>query len=170
MPFDKQTYLTEMKSMVDKAIERLRTEKPRLKIYSVSIWTDPNAATSSINIDTKSNSDKVVEKSNRYDKKKYDEFMAEGDLEMAELFKPTNQRNCNPAEFKLRDFEEIKHPDIEINWESESDGKCWKILKPALTEIGKYAFKEIQTLTLESDFELAINSNRDWYDKTWTLK
>jgi hypothetical protein len=170
MPFDKINYLKEMKSMVDKAIEKLQTEKSILKIYSVSIWTDPNAAASSINIDTKANSDKQVEQANSYDKKKYDEFLAEGNLEMAELFKTTAERNCNPADFILRDFIEIEHPDFDENWESESDGKCWALLIPTLTEIGEYAFEKIQSLNLENDFELAVNSDRDWYDKTWSLK
>lgn len=170
MPFNKNRYLNEMKAMVDKAIDRLQTKKGKFKIYSVSVWTDPNAAVSSISFDTKVNSDKVVGKSNRYSKKKYDEFIAEGDLEMANLFKEVSRRNCNPADFKLRDFEKAKHSYIPINWESKTDGKCWKILKPALAELGKYTFKKVQSLPLENDFELAINSDKDWYDRTWKLK
>ena len=170
MLFDKQRYLTDMKSMVDKAIKKLRSKKSKFKIYSVSIWTDPNGAISSINFDTKANSDKIVGKSNRYLKKKYDEFMAEGDLEMAKLFKMVLERNSNPAEFKLRDFEKANHSYLPKNWELKTDGKCWKHLKPALTEIGKYAFERIQVLPLDSDFELAVNSDKDWYDKTWKLK
>lgn len=170
MPFNKQLYLTEMKYMIDKAVDRMKSEKPRLKIYSVSIWTDPNAGISSINFDTKVNSDKKVENSNKFIKKQYKQFVAEGNLEMAELFKSTVDRNANPADFKLRDFEKTKHTKIPINWEFKTGGKCWKDLKPALTEIGKYALKKIQILNLDNDFELAVNSNKDWYDKTWKLK
>ena len=138
--------------------------------YSVSIWTDPNAGISSINFDTKINSDKSVEKSNKFIKKQYKQLVAEGDLEMAELFKSSIDRNSNPADFKLRDFEKTKHSKFPANWEFKTGGKCWKDLKPALTEIGKYAFKKIQTLNVDNDFELAVNSNKDWYDKTWKLK
>jgi len=78
MPFNKENYLLEMKSMVDKAIERLKTEKPEFKIYAVSIWTDPNAAVSSINFERKANSDKLVEQSNKFDKEQYEELITEG--------------------------------------------------------------------------------------------
>ena len=170
MTFDKDRYLTEMKSMVDKAIARLKTERPRLKIFSVSIWTDPNSGFSSINFDSKVNSDKIVAKSNKYMQKKFAEYVKEGDLEMAELFKHNIERNFNPADFKLKNFETVKHKKIGRNWEEKSKGKCWKLLKPALTEVGKYALKKVQLLALENHFELAVNSERDWYDKTWRLK
>lgn len=172
MPFNKENYLLEMKSMVDKAIERLKTEKPEFKIYAVSIWTDPNAAVSSINFERKANSDKLVEQSNKFDKEQYEELITEGDLETAELFKPETwmKRNCNPADFELKDFEETLHPDIPINWEYEKGGRCWPQLKPALIEIGNYTFKKMQNMLLDDDFELAINSKKDWYDQTWKLK
>jgi hypothetical protein len=144
MAFNKENYLIEMKSMVDKALERLRTEHPKFEIYTVSIWTDPNAAASSINFESKANSGKVVERSNKFDKEQYEELIAEGDLETAELFQRETWmiRNCNPADFELKDFEEILHPDSPINWEYEKGGRCWPRLKPALTEIGKYTFKK----------------------------
>ncbi|MBI2731691.1 MAG: hypothetical protein HYX40_13250 [Sphingobacteriales bacterium] len=171
MAFDKKSYVAEMKLMVDKAIERLKNELPEFKIYSVSIWTDPNAGASSINFDSKSNSEKVVEKANQYDQNKYDEFIAIGDKKMAKLFKPiSGRRNTNPADFELRDYAEYNHQHMPSDWESISDGKCWKELKPSLLEIGKYAFEKIQVLALEENFELATNSDRDWYDKTWKLK
>lgn len=172
MAFDKENYLTEMKSMVDKAIERLKAEKPEFVIYTVSIWTDPNAAASAISFDSHRNSLLKVRESNEFDKQQYEELIAEGDFESAQLFKPETwmQRNCNPADFELRDFEEIHHPDIPINWEYEKGGRCWPQLKPALTEIGNYAFKKIQTMPIEPDFELAINSKKDWYDKIWKIK
>ena len=89
---------------------------------------------------------------------------------MAELCKPISGRNCNPAEFKLRNFEKINHSCIPKNWESETDGKCWTKLGAALDEIGEYAFQKMQTVRLDKDFELAINSDKDWYDKKWKSK
>lgn len=59
MPFNKENYLAEMKYMVDKALERLKAEKLEFTIYSVSIWTDPNAASSAISFDSLKNSDKA---------------------------------------------------------------------------------------------------------------
>lgn len=169
MPFNKENYLTEMKSMVDQAIERLKAEKPEFLIYTVSIWTDPNAAASSISFDSQQNSAREVEQSNAFDKEQYEEYIAEGDLESAELFKPETwvQRNCNPANFELRDFKETNHPDIPINWEYEKGGRCWPQLTPALTKIGNYAFEKIRTMTVEPGFELAVNGKKDWYEKVW---
>lgn len=171
MPFTKENYLTEMKSMVDRAIERLKAEKPEFIIYTVSIWTDPNAAASSISFDSQENSDREVEQSNAFDKEQYEEYIAEGDLESAELFKPETwvQRNCNPADFELRDFEETNHPDIPTNWEYEKGGRCWPQLTPALKEVGNYAFERIQAMPVEPGFELAVNGKKDWYEKVWRL-
>lgn len=172
MAFNKENYLREMKSMVDKAMERLNSEKPDFVIYTISIWTDPNAAASAINFDSRQNSEQLVQQSNEFDKEEYEELLLEGDLEGAELFKPETwmQRNCNPADFELPDFEETKHPDIPINWEYEKGGRCWSQLRPALTEIGNYAFNKIQEMRIEPDFELAINSKKDWYDKVWKIR
>ena len=166
--FDKSFYYKEMIEMVDKSITRLQNEMPSLKIYTISIWTDPNAAVSSINFDSKSNSLKNVEESNKWNKKYYDQYLAEGDLEQAELFKPNEStRVCNPADFELRNFEEVSHNSFPENWESDTDGECWKELEPALMEIGNYAFLKVKNLNLEEGFELSINSHKDWYDKTW---
>ncbi len=77
--FDKSLYHKEMTKMVDQAIQRLQIEKPTFKIYTVSIWTDPNAAASSINFDSKENSLKNVKKSNEWSKKYYDQHLSEGD-------------------------------------------------------------------------------------------
>jgi hypothetical protein len=166
--FDKALYLKEMKKMVDEAINRLQAEKPSLSIYTVSIWTDPNAAMSSINFDSKENSLAKVEKANEWSIKYYEQYLAEGDLEQAELFKPINgTRIVNPADFLLRDFEQIKNRSFPANWEGDTDGKCWKHLNPALTEVGDYAFLRIKNLNVENGFELAVNSEQDWYDKIW---
>jgi len=170
MKFDKDTYIIEMRSMVDKAIERMLVEKPDFEVYTISIWTDPNAGASAINFDSKAVSDRQVAKSNEWSKKYYDEYMAEGDLEQAKLFLPKTGRNCNPADFDLRNFEEITHSKIELNWEEDTNGKCWKMLEPALKDIGIYTLTQIQKLKLHEEFELAVNGKRDWYEFTWKIK
>lgn len=166
--FDQTLYLEEMTAMIDKAIRRLQSEKPGFKIYTASIWTDPDAAASSINFDSKENSQNKVKKSNEWNKKYYDQYIIEGDLAQAELFKPNEgTRVCNPADFELRDFEEAIHESFPEHWERETDGKCWKELEPALIKIGEIYFHKIKILNVEEGFELSINSERDWYDKTW---
>ena len=169
--FDKPIYIREMTEMVDRAIERMIKENPEFLIYTASIWTDPNAAASSIGFDSKENSLKSVEKSNEWDKKYYEKYLAEGDFEQAELFKPSEAtRMFNPADYDLRDFEEIKNLSFPINWESETKQNCWKELNPALREIGKYTFEQIKKLNLEDGFELSVNNKKDWYGRTWKIK
>lgn len=169
--FNKEIYIKEMTKMVDNAIERMKNEHSQFKIFTASIWTDPNAAASSIGFDSKENSLKNVDKSNEWDKTYYEKYLAEGDLEQAALFKPKEAtRMCNPADYNLKDFEETSHKNFSKNWESETDGKCWTELYPALREIGKYAFAKIKNANLEDGFELSINSKKDWYGKTWKIK
>lgn len=169
MRFDKDKYLSEMKGMVDKAVHRLKTEKQDFEIYSLSIWTDPNAATSSINFDSKSNSDLKVAKSTEWNKKYYDMYTADGDLDQAKLFEPIT-RNCNPADFELRDFEELSNSSIPDNWEENTKGECWDILEPALKEVGEYALDKIKNEKIHSDFEMSVNGRQEWYEFTWVLK
>jgi hypothetical protein len=166
--FHQRLYLEEMATMLDKAIIRIQAEKPDFKIYTASIWTDANAAASSINFDSKENSLRNVRASNESSKPYYDRYIAEGDLARAELFQPNEgSRVCNPADFELRDFEEIKNKSFPNDWESQTAGKCWKLLEPALIKIGEQYFHKLKTLNVDEGFELSINSQRDWYDKTW---
>jgi hypothetical protein len=165
---DNQLYYKEMTAMVNKAIDRLQLEMPNFKIYTASIWTDPNAAVSSINFDSKTYSIKQVKQRNAWFKKYRSYHLVEGDLKMAALFKPNKgTRIFNPANFLLRDFELIRHKSFPRHWESNTNSRCWKKLEPALIEIGDYTFMLLKTLHLEKGFELSINSARDWYDKTW---
>jgi len=104
MNFDENTYIDEMKKLVDTAIEKLSKENYPFEVYTASIWTDPNAGVSSINFDSKTNSDAKVEQSNAWNKKYFDEYTAEGDFEQAKLFESAGTRNCNPADFELRNY------------------------------------------------------------------
>ena len=159
-----------MKIMVDKAFAKLKAEKPTFKIYTVSIWTDPDTAASSISFDNKVNSDKVVKKGNKWNKKYYDEYLAEGDLEMAKLHEPRQGRNVNPADFILRNFGKAVHTSIPEDWEANSKGRCWKSLEPALKEIGEYTLEKIQHHRLENDAELGVNGRSDWYEFIWRIQ
>ena len=143
-------------------------KKPGFKIHTANIWTDANAAASSINFDSRKNALKSIAKSNKFRKKYYEYHLAEGNKKQASLFKPmTGARFYNPANFQLRDFEETNHKSFPRHWEEITNEKCWKELEPALIEIGEYAFSILYGLNIEEGFELSINSNRDWYDKSW---
>lgn len=146
----------------------LKEERPGFTVYTISIWTDPNAAASSVSFDSKINSDSVVAASNEWSRKYYDQYIAVGDLEQAKLFEPTGTRNCNPADFELRDFVEVSHAAMPLNWETKSKGKCWDRLEPLLKEIGAYAFTKADQLTLDRDLELSVNGRNDWYEFVWS--
>ena len=141
-----ETYIAEMKSMIDKAIKRMKNEKPKYVIFTVSIWTDKDACVSAISFDSIENSLCCIKKANEWRKKHSLELI-------------TKNRFTNPADFELSDFEEINHIVIPSKWYS------------ALVKIGKYAFDEINTkLNVDKqNFELGINSTKDWYAKTWNI-
>jgi hypothetical protein len=166
MNFKRETYINEMKTMVDKAVEKIINEKISFEIYTMSIWTDPNASISSICLDSKINSDEKIKQSNEWNKKYYDQYIAEGDLKQAKLFEPLT-RNCNPADFHLCEFVEIKNKSIPTNWEDKTGGNCWEDLEPVLKEIGEYAFKKTQELNIHSEFQLSVNGRQDWYEFIW---
>lgn len=168
MKFAKAAYIKDMKLMVDHAIALLKTEQPDFEVYTASIWTDPNAAASSISFDSKTNSDALVEDAKAWNKSHYDKHMAAGDTEQAKLFEPTETRNTNPADFELMDFRIANHASyIPRGWEEQTEGDCWEVLSPALSEVGNYAFERLQSLRLHPQFELAVNGPEDWYEFTW---
>jgi hypothetical protein len=157
----KDNYNSELNLLLEKAIGRIKQENPHFIIYTASIWTDRDAKTSGINFDSKANSSQMIEKANEYNKKYYDKYLAEGEFELAEGFKPRKQiRFCNPSDFELADFEMIEHTFVPSKW------------YPALIKFGKYAFFKIITeLNVEKEnFEFGINSAKDWYDKVWNIK
>jgi hypothetical protein len=167
MKFDRDTYIKEMKSMVDKSIDKLLIEKPSYEIYTMSICTDPDSATSSINVDSKFNSDNKVKQLNENNKKYYAYHIAEGEFEQAKMFENSILRNCNPADFELRDYYEINNSSIPDGWEMKTKGSCWDKLEPALKEIGDYAFNKIKILKTHPYFELSVNGRLDWYELVW---
>jgi hypothetical protein len=171
MEFRTDEYLNEMKGMVSKAIERLKKEKSDFVVYSLNIWTDPNTAASSINFDSRTNSDGKVGEANEWSKKYYEKYIAEGDVEQARLFEP-NDRNRNPAEFELSDFEEQSNSSIPDNWEEGTHGFCWDLLEPALEEVGEYALAQVmkEKLHIHPEFELSVNGRKDWYQFTWSIE
>ena len=92
----------------------------------------------------------------------------QGDLDQARLFEPTD-RNRNPAEFELSDFEELINSSIPDSWEEGTHGSCWDLLEPVLKEVGEYALVLVrkENLNVHPEFELSVNGRQDWYQFTW---
>lgn len=133
--------------MIDRAIARMKSEKPAFVVFTASIWTDREAAASAISFDSLENSLRKIGESNEWS--------------AAHSFEPiVGTRFTNPADFELPDFEETRHEVVPPRWHS------------ALVKIGAYAFAEIvRELHVDrQDFELGINSTKDWYDQTWNTR
>ncbi len=163
MDWDPQKYLFEMQALVDLAMQ-LWADGDQEPIYTVSIWTDPNAGASAISIDTKASSAKFIKKVNAFNKKERERLLAEGEAEMAALY-GIESRNCSPADFEFRDFAEFRHRWFPPNWEENSDGACWELLLPILRQVASHAGAEFAKLSHEPDAILGINSSRDWFDE-----
>ncbi|HZS07448.1 MAG TPA: hypothetical protein VFD58_21620 [Blastocatellia bacterium] len=146
------------------------TKHPDVRVYTISIWTDPDAAFSAVNFDTYENSVEQVEQANTFSKEQYDHLIAEGEYEEAKLFLPGTGRNCNPADFAFRELAGMKHSSFDPLWEERTKGRCWNRLEPALLEAGELALSELADFNLHRDAELSVNSRYDWYDHTWRLK
>ena len=162
MGFDKNKYLAEMREMVSMSIEKWNTLSSAKVIYAISIWTDIAARFSSLNIETKQNSDICVASINAFFKLNHEQDVADGDLEMAELFNKTFTRNTNPADFHFRNFSTIRHRSIGKYFHSKS--KAWTLIHPLLITIQSEVKLSFARFPHEADAEIAINSDKEWYD------
>jgi len=170
MEFDVQRYLREMQQLVATGCVRLAVRNPRVRVYSVSVWTDPDPRVSAISFDTLANSRRKVATSERWRKRRHAEYLREGDRAMARLCaKPTPDRNDNPANFAFRSFHEVNHRSMPALWEERSERRCWTELGPALREVAKLVLPALAELRLEKNAVLGVNSRRDWFDRTWRI-
>ena len=169
--FDADLYQIEMSGLLQEAVLRLERQHPGLVIYSVSIWTDPNAARSAVSVDTEEHSADQVRRSEAWARKHYDRLMAEGDEAGAQRFAPKpGARNDNPANFRLRELAMLEHRAFQPGWEMETQGGCWRELEPALLETQQRALTVFASLPCHPRAELAVNSPRDWYDHPVELR
>jgi hypothetical protein len=166
---DLYAYLDDMRKLVDVAIATWKHTKNSDPIFTVSIWTDPDACVSAISIDTRSNSERCLKEANEWSKQHYDRLMAAGETAEAELFLPAVGRAWNPADFEFSELESAEHTCFPRNWAEISDGTCWEQLEPALADVAQYAIARFADLNTEKGAVLGINSHRDWIDKTWEL-
>jgi len=170
MKFKSTAYIAEMKQLVDQSLEKIARENPDFEIYTIGIWTDANAAASAVNFDSKRNSDEKCQRSNEFNKKQNEYWITQGDCKMAELFQQQLHRNCNPADFELRNFLTITNRSVPRHWEEKTDGAYWAELEPALKEVGEYAFQTMGKVKMHADIEVGVNGKLDWYQFTWTNK
>lgn len=171
MKFDQQRYRDEMRTLVESAKTQFRDQHPDVIVYTISIWTDPDAAASAVNFDTRQHATEQLQASNDWGQKYHDQYMADGDVERARQFTPLplDGRNTNPADFAYPLYAEIQHQSFPEGWEQDSDGACWDVLEPALRHVGESARVAFAELLLHPEAELGVNSRHDWYDEAWPL-
>ena len=104
-------------------------------------------------------------KSRKWEEEQYQKYLAQGNLEQAELFKPSDEvRETNPAEFELSDFASIENASFPESYEEDYSEECWETATPILSEVAQIAYKKVkEELRIHPLFELAINGEEDWY-------
>jgi len=168
--FSEASYLREMATLISMAKRSMLGDHADAMVYTVSMWTDPDAAVSALSFDTIENSLEKIRQANEWAKKHYDRLMSEGEVDEAQLFLPQQGgRNCNPADFAFRNLGKLTHASFKRGWEQASKEKCWNLLEPALLKVADLARKEFSELRLHADAQLGINSRRDWYDRHWPV-
>ena len=150
-----QRYESDMQAMIDKAYRTLLRDHPRVQVYTVSIWTDPEARVSAVAIDTKAHSDRCVKRhiaSRIRDAKRYPELYAAPSQEELEM-----QRMGSPADFKF--------PRMATRCHYWHRGPFkWSFLRPVLRRVQSYAIRQAVGLRIHEDARISINSSQDWYD------
>lgn len=167
MRFEEQRYYDEMGLLLRTAKQALKAEHPGLPIYTIAIWTDPDAAVSAVNFDTYANSVARVAAQNQWSKVHYDRLIRQGDADQAKLFLPSRGWLYNPADFALSQFRVTKHSSFDPHWEEDSRGQCWDLLEPALSHVGEAAMDLFRDILLHPDAELGVNGRSDWYALSW---
>ena len=143
MDLDQIKYLDEMSELFERVRLKFEKERPIDRIFVISIWTDPDAAASSVSLESRSHSD---------------------------MFTGTpGVPNDSPADFEYRDFSECEHSSFPKFWEENTSGACWGELEPALVAAANNAIRLFEKMPLEPDAVLGVNSSRDWFDRRWAL-
>jgi hypothetical protein len=152
---NQKRYESDVRAMIDKAFKVLLREHPRTRIYTISIWTDPEARKSAIAIDTKVHSD-ARSKSHIAlrvrDAQRYPELYSPPAVEELKI-----QRVCNPADYKF--------PRMATRCHYWHKGPFrWGLLRSALRRAQTYAIQRAASLRIHEDARISINSSLDWYD------
>lgn len=163
---DVTLYKKEMLQLVNEAIEKMKTEKQDFEVFTICIYTDFNSCYSAVCLDSKEHSDKSLSKSRKWEEEQYQKYLAQGNLEQAELFKTNDEvRETNPSEFDLSDFVSIENASFSENYEEDYSEECWETATPILLEVAQIAYKQVkEELRIHPLFELAINGEEDWYN------
>jgi hypothetical protein len=169
-PINENAYLREMSTLLEKAARKWRAKKRPPEIFAISIWTDPQACASALNIETRRNSDRFVKRHIAWAKKERASWIREGDRKMADLFLIDLQmtRNGSPSDFEFRMLAEVKHRSFDCEW-GQTAGAFRKLV-PLLIRVRNDAAKAFGVFPVDPEAEVRINTARDWYARPVRLK
>lgn len=170
LDFQEDVYLEEMGRLLRDARDRLTNDLPDAEVYTVSVWTDPDAAVSVVSVDTLENSAAKTRGQAEWDADQYRTLVSEGDLEMAALFLPEPTRITNPADYLIPHLVRIRHMSFPRSWGSLTGGGCWEVLEPALRAVGRMALQVLHPIRSHPDCRISVNGRSDWYLSSWPLK
>lgn len=162
--FDREHYLEEISALLSAAKTNFLAQNPEASVYTINVWTDPNAAASAVSFDTREHSESMIAYQNRQIAARRESLLASGNTEGATLCRNQEGRVCNPADFAYPNVSECAHASMLVEWEDTSEGECWEILEPIMLDVRDLASRAFADIRLDSDAELSVNSQEDWYD------
>lgn len=167
MSFSSSGYSNEMKLLLTATAKRWRDEI-REPIYSISIWTDPEAAESAISLETREHSDQFIAGVHAFARQRAEAQLRKGNAKMADLLLAhlARFRNDSPADFAFRNFATISNASLPRRW-NESD---WPRLTACLLQVREEAIETFQAFDLTEDAEIGVNTASSWYDKIKRVK
>jgi hypothetical protein len=163
MEFDQEAYRGEMRDLLRAAHDAAQRRLGDERIYSISIWTDPDAAASAVSIDTREHSTAQLAALSSWAHEQVTKYAATMASELAAALLNLPDRNTSPADFAFVDLATVRHASFPRHWATETDGACWQYLGPALQSVADEALQLFAALPLDPEAELGVNSANDWY-------
>ena len=163
MDFNLVLYRREMEDLLRLALSVAEERLGGERVYSFSIWTDPDAAVSAISIDTRSHSAAQLSILGAFARSMDEKYAGTPHEQFTKPLLRLPEGNLNPAAFAYRNLAMADHASFPRHWATETDGRCWQLLGPALHDVAYDARAKIANLLLEPDAEVGVNTASDWY-------
>ena len=171
--FNTSLYQSEMLTLVNMAVKKLKSEYPNYEVYTMSLTKDFSSGISAIHFDSRSYSQRYLQK----EAEQYQKYLQAGNQSMAELYAPTGEiRITNPADFELPFYVEIQNKCFHFSFENEQANEdsdteddilsiYWNEALPILKQVATVAYQTAKSelkIDIEA-FEVSYNGPEDWY-------
>ena len=157
-------YLSEMLALVESAHDKWDSLNPQPAIYAISIWTDVQAASSVLAIQTPEHARDCLAALRAQIELFRKGALERGDFKIAEMFDHPIPRHVEPADFKYRSFCEVQHKPFEFEVDPGEIRKFEASLVPLLIKVRDKCALAFAGFPVDPGAEVAISSDRDWYD------